>query len=152
MNVSSFAIYDFNITAGKPNYSLTKNASTLAIQQIAKDTNAAETQIVSYHPGGIWTDASRSVGLGKDDFAWDDGEPILNVLLIGADLLPDNLPGAFTVWAASPEARFLHGRFVWSSWDVDEMKHGEVAKRIEEDPHFLKIGVLGLVGDSPSYL
>lgn len=66
--------------------------------------------------------------------------------IVSADYLPDDLPGAFTVWASSPEAQFLHGRFVESNWDVEEMKNGEVAKRIEDDPHFLKVGVLGLVG------
>jgi hypothetical protein len=31
------------------------------------------------------------------------------------------------VWLASPEAEFLKGKFVWSNWDVDELK----AKREE---------------------
>ena len=31
------------------------------------------------------------------------------------------------VWVASPEAAFLKGKFVWSNWDVDELK----AKREE---------------------
>ncbi len=55
-----------------------------------------------------------------------------------------DLPGHFAVWAASPEAKFLHGRFVWAAWDVDQLKHGELRKRIDEDPTFLKIGVNGL--------
>jgi hypothetical protein len=50
------------------------------------------------------------------------------------------------VWAASDEAQFLHGRFVWAAWDVDELKQGEVAERIQNEPHFLKVGVPGLVG------
>jgi hypothetical protein len=33
-----------------------------------------------------------------------------------------NLPAHFTVWLASPEAAFLNGKFVWSNWDVDELK------------------------------
>lgn len=32
-----------------------------------------------------------------------------------------NLAGNFVVWAASPEADFLKGRFVWSNWDVVEL-------------------------------
>jgi len=56
------------------------------------------------------------------------------------------LPGAFAVWAASKEARFLHGRFVWASWDVDELATGEVAKRMEEDGSYLRVGIMGLVG------
>jgi hypothetical protein len=26
------------------------------------------------------------------------------------------------VWAVSPEAEFLRGKFLWSNWDVDELK------------------------------
>lgn len=145
MNLSTFAIYDFHIVAGKPNYSLTKNASTLAIQQIAKDISSEEVQIVSFHPGAIWTDASRSLGINKDDYKWDDGESPVNVQITSPDRSPDDLPGAFTVWLSSPEAQFLHGRYVESNWDVEEMMNGEVAKRIQDDPHFLKVGVSGLV-------
>lgn len=50
------------------------------------------------------------------------------------------------MWAASKEAQFLHGRFVWAAWDVDEMKQGEVAQRLQSEPHFLKVGVPGLTG------
>jgi hypothetical protein len=32
------------------------------------------------------------------------------------------LAGQFTVWLASPEAKFLKGKFVWVNWDVDELK------------------------------
>ncbi len=58
--------------------------------------------------------------------------------------LAADLPGHFAVWAASPEARFLHGRFVWTEWDVDELKSGEPRKKIDEDPSYLKVGVKGL--------
>ena len=82
MKVSSFAIYDFNITAGKPNYSLTKNSSTLAIQQIAKDIPAEDVQIVSFHPGALFTDAARP--LGKDGYPWDDGEAAYRTYVLSA--------------------------------------------------------------------
>jgi hypothetical protein len=26
------------------------------------------------------------------------------------------------VWLASPEAKFLKGKFVWVNWDVDDLK------------------------------
>jgi hypothetical protein len=57
--------------------------------------------------------------------------------------IPENLPGNFAVWAASPEATFLHGRFVWANWDVLELKK-DLWKRIHEDEHFLKVGIEGL--------
>lgn len=48
------------------------------------------------------------------------------------------------MWATSPEASFLHGRFLWANWDVDELKSGELRKKIDEDPLLFKIGVRGL--------
>ena len=38
----------------------------------------------------------------------------------------------------------MHGRFVWCSWDVEEMKNGEMRKRIEEDAYYLRASIVGL--------
>ena len=32
------------------------------------------------------------------------------------------LSGDFFAWAATEEADFLRGRFVWAEWDVEELK------------------------------
>jgi hypothetical protein len=48
------------------------------------------------------------------------------------------MAAAFAVWAASKEAAFLHGRFVWASWDVEELASGNVRKQIDDDPYFLR--------------
>jgi hypothetical protein len=32
------------------------------------------------------------------------------------------LAGSFSVWLASPEARFLRNKFLWANWDVEELK------------------------------
>lgn len=74
MNVSSLVIHDFAVMGGTPNYSLTKNASKLAMQQIAKDTASDEVQIISFHPGAIYTDAARRNGVTKDHYPFDSGE------------------------------------------------------------------------------
>lgn len=55
-----------------------------------------------------------------------------------------SLPGAFAVWCASDEAAFLHGRFVWSAWDVEELKSGSIRNKLDKDVQFLRIGVHGL--------
>lgn len=57
-----------------------------------------------------------------------------------ADVEAEQLPGEFSVWAASPAARFLHGKFVWANWDVDEMteRKDEIAR-----PGMLQIGLQG---------
>jgi hypothetical protein len=51
-----------------------------------------------------------------------------------------SLPATFAVWAASKEAKFLNGKFVWAHWDVDELK--SKAKEIESTDKF----TLGLIG------
>lgn len=56
------------------------------------------------------------------------------------------LPASFAVWASTKEAAFLHGRFVWASWDIEEYSKGEIRRRIDEDPSFLTVGVAGLNG------
>jgi hypothetical protein len=58
----------------------------------------------------------------------------------------DELCGAFAVWATTKEAEFLHGRFVWAAWDVEELSTGDVRRRIDEDPYFLRASIVGLNG------
>lgn len=63
--------------------------------------------------------------------------------LVSNDSLED-LPGQFAVWAASEEAKFLHGRFVWAKWDVTELCKGPLRERIDNDPEFLQVSVKGM--------
>jgi len=56
------------------------------------------------------------------------------------------LPGNFCVWLASPEAAFLHGRFVWANWDVDELKAR--AEEVENKPQELQMVLQGPVYSS----
>lgn len=51
-----------------------------------------------------------------------------------------SLPASFNVWLASPEARFLKGRFLWTNWDVDELKAR--AEEIEAGTQF-EIALVG---------
>ncbi|KAL1869391.1 hypothetical protein Daus18300_005603 [Diaporthe australafricana] len=51
------------------------------------------------------------------------------------------LPGDFVVWAVSPEARFLSGRFVWANWDVDELKNDK--NDILANPSKFTLGSIG---------
>ncbi|KAI1400258.1 NAD(P)-binding protein [Hypoxylon fuscum] len=130
VNLSTMAIQDWNnIVPQIPGYGLTKSAGTLLIQQIAKDASPKDMQVLSFHPGTILTETVRRViGDKVKEFDFDD----------------EDLCGHFAVWAASPEARFLHGRFVWAAWDVDELRSGEIRKLIDEEPYYLQIGVKGL--------
>ncbi|CAG9996937.1 unnamed protein product [Clonostachys byssicola] len=128
VNVSTIAAYMWALAAERPTYGLTKSAGTLLVQQIAKDISADEIQIVSFHPGAVKTEAAERDGMADLPIKWDDA----------------NLAGHTAVWAATPEAKFLHGRFFWANWDVDEVKHGEAGKQIAEDENFLKVGMEGL--------
>ncbi|KAF4957871.1 hypothetical protein FSARC_11167 [Fusarium sarcochroum] len=128
INVSSGAIHDFGSPKDLSSYSLTKAAGTLLLQKLADECNPQQTQIISFHPGAILTAQTREKGMTEDSMNWDDV----------------SLPGAFAVWCASPEASFLHGRFVWAAWDVDELKDGPIREKLETDGNFLRIGVHGL--------
>ncbi|KAK9413579.1 putative Nadp-binding rossmann-fold containing [Seiridium unicorne] len=50
------------------------------------------------------------------------------------------LPASFNVWLASPEARFLKGKFLWCNWDVEELK--AQAKELESSTK-LNVGLVG---------
>lgn len=63
-----------------------------------------------------------------------------------ADWFSEDLPGQFAVWLASKEASYLHGRFLWASWDVEELAKSDVPKRVESDHYFLKTALGGTKG------
>ncbi|KAI1377567.1 NAD(P)-binding protein [Hypoxylon crocopeplum] len=128
VHVSTMAIHAWRVATSYPAYGMTKNAGALALQTIAQDVPVEKMQVLSFHPGAIFTEGAENNGLTKDSYHWDD----------------TNLPAHYAVWAATPEAAFLHGRFTWAHWDVDELKSGEARRRIDEDPEYLKIGVNGL--------
>jgi hypothetical protein len=48
-----------------------------------------------------------------------------------------SLPASFNVWLASPEARYLKGKYLWVNWDVDELK--EQTKEIEAGKFSLQL-------------
>ena len=51
-----------------------------------------------------------------------------------------NLPADFAVWLAGPQSDFLHGRYVWAEWDVDELI--ALKEKVEQDPLFLRLGLV----------
>jgi NAD(P)-dependent dehydrogenase (short-subunit alcohol dehydrogenase family) len=86
--------------------------------------------VLSVHPGTIRTSMSDKA-LGEKAGAgipYDDGKCIVDIeigFVVLLTLLVVSLPAHFMVWAASDEAKFLNGKFVWANWDVDELKAGE---------------------------
>lgn len=79
-------------------------------------------RVMNVHPGICKTDMSVKM-VGDNGFPYDDLD----------------LPGHFIVWAASEEAAFLKGKFLWSNWDVDELKQ---RKKEFEGPK-LTVGLQG---------
>lgn len=85
VNVSSCAGYMWNTMAPeRPSYAMTKNASTLLIQQIAKDTIPDDMQIISFHPGAIATEeVTRRMGSDASmNVPFDDGTSSYNYLTL----------------------------------------------------------------------
>lgn len=60
------------IAPDRPAYGLTKNAGALLLQQIAKDVASGDMQVVSYHPGGVYTESARKAGY-EDTGRFDHG-------------------------------------------------------------------------------
>ncbi|RBR21150.1 hypothetical protein FVER53590_10668 [Fusarium verticillioides] len=128
VSVSTQDIHRWDSAPQMPGYQLTKNSFATVMQQIARDTPESDMRIVSFHPSIVFTEAAKKAGYTEDTLPWTD----------------ENIPGGFAVWASSPEAEFLHGRFVWSTWDVNDLASGDIRKQIDSDPWLLKVGVKGL--------
>ncbi|KAE9401800.1 short-chain dehydrogenase/reductase [Gymnopus androsaceus JB14] len=126
VNISTLAIHTTVPTMAS--YGVSKAAFTGLLGRIANDCPAEDVQIISFHPGALYSEGASKI-LDKDTLDWDEFA----------------LPADFSVWAASPEAAWLHGRFVWAHWDVDELRSDpEVLKRLEEEKGYLMVGVQGL--------
>lgn len=72
--VSTAAIHEWAVNDPYPSYGLSKNAGTLAMQLLARETTPDDMQIVSYHPGAVFTDSARKVGVKEDSWDWTDGK------------------------------------------------------------------------------
>lgn len=70
-----------------------------------------EVRFINIHPGLVDTDGYTISGMSTPARGFTSGE----------------LVGQFFAWAATEDAAFLNGRFVWAEWDVEDLK----AKRDE---------------------
>ncbi|KIK66764.1 hypothetical protein GYMLUDRAFT_157370, partial [Collybiopsis luxurians FD-317 M1] len=128
LNVSTGAIHQNPAPSNL--YSTSKASFTALIGRVADEHPVDDVQIISFHPGILYSEGAAKM-IDKSVFKWEEMA----------------LPADYSVWAASPEASWLHGRFVWASWDVDELK-ADFLKRIEKESGFLKVGVEGLTNVS----
>ncbi|ERS98796.1 hypothetical protein HMPREF1624_03986 [Sporothrix schenckii ATCC 58251] len=120
---------DHNWLALRPDYILSKSTATYAFSLLADGVSPDTLQVLSFHPGMLYSDAWPPLGFTKDMLPFDEME----------------LPAHFAVWAASQEARFLHGRYVYATWDVDELvSSAELRARLDGDHNYLRPGIVGL--------
>ncbi|KAK0658096.1 hypothetical protein B0T16DRAFT_363431 [Cercophora newfieldiana] len=87
-----------------PSYSVAK----LAVVRMWDSVAFANPNISVFHvqPGVVDTDMNKEVGGVKATGVEDHV----------------SLPASFALWLASPEARFLKGKYLWANWDIDELK------------------------------
>ncbi|KAH8589659.1 hypothetical protein B0O99DRAFT_330660 [Bisporella sp. PMI_857] len=124
INISTSNVHLFP-TPAQSIYSTTKTAFTHLLQHYSAEIPVEECQILSVHPGRILSDSAKEAGYTEHTLPWDSAD----------------LPGSWCVWASTPKAAFLHGRFVWSHWDVDELQG--LADKFEH-PGFLRLGLQGI--------
>ncbi|KAF2654657.1 short-chain dehydrogenase/reductase [Lophiostoma macrostomum CBS 122681] len=125
VNISTGSIH-CNPAPHQALYSSSKAAFTALLQHVADEVESSTCQIVSIHPGVVYTEGMKR-----------ESHPDLAKVAVFDEV---DLPAAFSVWASTPAASFLHGRFVWAQWDVEELSG---RKQDFEDQGFLKVGLQG---------
>ncbi|RDW58475.1 hypothetical protein BP5796_12405 [Coleophoma crateriformis] len=95
-------------------YAVSKLAAAKMMEYLAAES--PHVRVHTLHPGLIDTDMSKKGTSGVE------------------------LPASFVIWLISPEGEFLKNKFVWSNWDVEELK----AKRNHYSTTLdLTVGLLG---------
>lgn len=104
LNVSSFAAHMRFPMIGWSGYNSSKMGQARIFENIRFEH--PDVRFISIHPGSIASDGFDKSGAPVPPEGMTDGK----------------LAGQFYVWAATDEAAFLSGRFVWGTWDIDELK------------------------------
>jgi NAD(P)-dependent dehydrogenase (short-subunit alcohol dehydrogenase family) len=130
INMSSATWYMSINTTGSC-YGAGKAGSMRFFQALAHEH--PELIVYNLQPGVVMTEGFRS----STKATTKDEEATLAMLEAMADEV--GLPAAYCVWLASPEALFLRGKFVWSNWDVNELKE----RKSEIQRGWLDMGPLG---------
>jgi NAD(P)-dependent dehydrogenase (short-subunit alcohol dehydrogenase family) len=122
INISTAAAH--MLTSMRVGYGSSKAACVQIMQQFANQyKDNPSVNIFSFHPGAFYT-PGVAANFARADVKWDE----------------EDLPAHFALWLASTETRFLHGRFMWANWDVDELIG--LKERLEKEEAFLTIGLI----------
>ena len=54
-------------------YVLSKSSGTLFVQLLANQVPESELQVVTMHPGTVFADGYKALGITEDTIAWDNG-------------------------------------------------------------------------------
>ncbi|KIK66735.1 hypothetical protein GYMLUDRAFT_238971 [Collybiopsis luxurians FD-317 M1] len=139
LNIATSDLHMYPSTNQNP-YASSKTAIVALLGWIADEKKVDDVQIFSFHPGVLYSEAvSKAVDkaeVAKDVIKWDNM----------------SLPADYAVWAASPEASWLHGQFIWAHWNVSEFReaalnrdqNSEIGKCLAEEEGYLKVGISGL--------
>jgi hypothetical protein len=101
-------------------------------------------KVYSVQPGSVDSDINAKGREAVDNPPMDDGECFVPYFAENSNFRSIASHSAdFCVWLACPEATFLHGRFVWANWDVDELKAEK--EEIERNPLLLTMGLEGII-------
>ncbi|KAK3075525.1 hypothetical protein LTR53_001055 [Teratosphaeriaceae sp. CCFEE 6253] len=108
-------------------YGASKAAFTRILSAFASEHTPGKdgVRMFSLHPGAFYTPMAAKQ-YGEDAFVWEDVR----------------VPAYFCLWLGlgEEEPEFLHGRFVWAAWDVDELC--ALRGRVERIGGLLKIGLV----------
>jgi len=125
VNVSSASLHCYPYPAAM--YAATKAGFGDYLCHKADFIPEDELRIVNLHPGSVYTSAAEQAGeVAKNLPIWDDL----------------SLPSHTALWMTCRDAAFLHGRFVWANWDMDELLSQR--EKVLADPGYLKIGITGI--------
>ena len=147
VHVSTAAIH-IPLLPGYSSYRPSKLAATKLFDCVAFEN--PDKFVLQYHPGVIaGTEMVKKFGPDAKNWPYDKSTFVLRRLhrcmLVLYDWLLTSfatveLAADFAVWAVSPEASFLHGRFVWANWDVEELKAQK--DEIQANPAKFTLGLL----------
>lgn len=73
INVASFLAHVLPAN-GSGGYATSKAAGSFMLQTLADETPVSTMQIISLHPGSIFSDAAKAAGYKEDSIPWDNGE------------------------------------------------------------------------------
>ncbi|RYP17997.1 hypothetical protein DL765_004216 [Monosporascus sp. GIB2] len=106
--------------------------SKMAMFRLWDTVGLANPNLSVFHtqPGVVLTEMNKKIG----------GAASMEEVQMDVPIDDVSLPASFNLWLASPEARFLRGKFLWCNWDVEELK--AQAKELEEGTK-LNIGLVG---------